>query len=79
MIIVDDLTQGCQTEVRVFVDDALYTGWVCAKPINPRRWRTRIREAWQILKGNAIGVKYFEDLDEQQKRDYVKKILPRIT
>ena len=80
MQLVDDLKQGgCQTEVTVKANDTLYNGWVCAKPINPRWWRTRIADAWQVFIGKAIAVKYFDDLTEKQKQDYVVRKVGRIT
>lgn len=80
MQLIDDLKKcGCQTEVKVWVNDTLYTGWVLAKPINPRWWRTRIRDAWQVLRGRAIATKYFDDLTERQKQDYVVKTVGTIT
>lgn len=80
MQVIDNLKKcGTVSEVKVRVNDTLYIGWVDSKPINPRRWKTRIRDAWQVLRGRAIGVQYFDDLTETQKQEYVLKILPRIS
>ncbi len=74
MTVIDNIG-GCQSEVKVWVDDTLYTGWVNAKPINPRWFRTRIADAWQILRGKAIAVRYFDDLNEKEKANHVKKYM----
>ena len=55
------------------VNGVEYCGWVEAKPINPRWWRTRIRDAWEILMGRAIAVQYFEDLTDEKKSEFIKR------
>jgi len=64
--------QGCQSEVIMIIDGVQYSGWVSAKPINPRWFRTRLRDALMVFRGKAIAVQYFDDLTEQQKQDYIK-------
>jgi hypothetical protein len=64
---------GAQSQEYVVVNGKEYSGWVHSKPINPRWWKTRIRDAWQILKGKAIAIQYFEDLTEEQKQEYIKR------
>ena len=74
MMLIDDIKkQGCQSEASVDIDGIKHSGWVCAKPINPRMWRTRIKDALQILKGKAIAVQYFDDLNDDQKYKYITK------
>lgn len=63
---------GAISEQFVVVRGIEYKGWVHSKPINPRWWKTRIRDAWQILRGKAIAIQYFEDLTEEEKEKYVK-------
>lgn len=63
---------GCKSFETIIVDGVEYKGWVYGKPINPRWWKTRFRDAWQILKGNAIAIQYYEDLTQEQKEKYVK-------
>ena len=73
MEIVDTFIKtGAQSQEYVVVNGKEYVGWVHAKPINPRWWRTRIRDAWQILRGRAIAIQYFKDLTQEQKESYVK-------
>ena len=64
---------GALSQQFVVVNGVEYCGWVAARPINPRWWRTRIRDAWRILRGNAIAIQYFEDLNQKQKEEYIKK------
>ena len=67
------ITTGVKSEEYIVVNGIEYKGGVHAKPINPRWWKTRIRDAWQILRGRAIAIQYFNDLTEEQKENYVKK------
>lgn len=64
--------QGCQSEVTMIINNVQYTGWVSAKPINPRWFKTRLRDALKVFTGKAIAVQYFDDLTDQQKQDYIK-------
>ena len=72
---VIDNTGNCTSEIKIIINGIQYTSWMRAKPINPRRFGTRIRDAVMILKGKAIGVQYFEDLTEEKKEQYFKKYI----
>ena len=73
MELVDELKRkGTMTEIKISFDGLHYTGWVNAKPINPRWFRTRIKDAWKVFRGKAIAAQYFDDLNEEEKIEYVK-------
>lgn len=75
MELIDDIVTKGEALSRfkvINVDGKEYTGWVCAKPINPRLFRTRLRDAVKVLRGEAIAIQYFDDLTEQEKQNYVK-------
>ena len=70
---------GTMSETTVVVGGIEFKGWVHAKPINPRWWKSRISDAWQVLRGKAIAIQYFDDLTEEQKEEYVKRELKHKT
>ena len=74
MKVIDNIG-NCTSEIKIIINGIQYTSWMKAKPINPRRFRTRVRDAIMILKGKAIGVQYFEDLTEEKKEQYFKKYI----
>ena len=76
MKLIDHLVRedNTQSEKLVWVDGKEYRGWVIAKPLNVylEGFWTRLRDAFQILKGRAIAVQYFDDLSDEQKQRFVK-------
>ena len=73
MKLIDDIRNDkTMSEAKVSFNGLHYTGWVNAKPINPRGFRTRIRDAWKVFRGKAIAVQYFDDLNEEEKINYVQ-------
>lgn len=73
-MLIDDIRKlGTMSTIKIPVDGILYEGHVSSKPINPRWFRTRVRDAIKVFRGKAIAVQYFDDLTEDQKRKYVKK------
>ena len=58
MEIIDKLikTGDVKSEAKTIIDGLHYTGWVCAKPINPRWFRIRLRDALMVFRGKAIAV-----------------------
>jgi len=74
MRLIDDLRKdGCTSETKIDIDGVVYTGWVDAKPINPREFRTRVKDAWKVFRGKAIATQYYDDLSQDEKREHVKK------
>lgn len=73
MELIDDIKKrGTLSEVKMSFDGLHFTGWVSSKPINPREFRTRVRDAWKVFRGKAIAVRYFDDLSDEEKINYVK-------
>ena len=81
-ILIDEFIKDAnetQTEVKITIDGNLLTGWQIAKPLNYDSdfLSTKDREemAKYILEGKAIAIRYFEDLEEDEKVEYVKSKL----
>jgi hypothetical protein len=75
MELIDDVIKHDRNQslVKVKLGKVEYSSWVIAKPINPRWIKSRIRDAWKVLIGKAIAVRYFEDFNNEEKLEYVKK------
>jgi len=78
-ILIDSLVKegdSVKSEFTVTLNDNKVKGWQIAKPLNHTyNLVQRISLALAVLRGKAIAVQYFEDLNESQKIEYVKKEL----
>lgn len=77
MVLFDDILEDAPTKgvTKVNINGVEFTGWVVAKPINPRGLTTRLKEAITILKGKGVAIQYFDDLKQKEKEIYVLKEL----
>ena len=77
-ILIDELIkdQPASESVSLVIDGKQLAGWQIAKPLNYTKQYTTLKErfimAKKVLFGQAIAVKFFSDLTEQEKIEYVK-------
>lgn len=82
-ILIDELIKKniVQEGASVKIDNVVYNGYQIAKPLNydPNYLSLEDRQemANAILEGKAIAVRYFCDLTEDEKIEYVKSNLKK--
>ena len=73
-VLIDDLVKQADTQYEVNLvtsGGVRLRGWKIAKPLNYNLgFRNRLRMAWQVLRGKAIAVRYFEDMTEDEIMKY---------
>ena len=75
-ILADEFSShhSAQTCDKVRYEGTVYEGWHIAKPYSRRnRFGIRFRHALLVLRGKAIAVQYFHDLDDQEKIEQMLK------
>jgi len=84
-LLIDELLENnnIQSEEKVTIDGNILTGYQIAKPLNYNEeyfsYKERIEMAIEVLKGKAIAVRYFCDMTEDEKSEYVKNKISKQT
>jgi len=77
-ILIDELVKECcdEEQHQVTVDGTLFAGYQIAKPLNYTKEYLSMSDRQDmsnaVLEGKAIAVRYFCDLSEDEKTDYVR-------
>lgn len=80
-ILIDELVENndVASQETVVVDGVQYLGYQIAKPLNYDEeylsYKDRVGMAMEVLKGKAIAVRYFCDLTDEEKAEYIKNKL----
>lgn len=73
-VLIDDLVKNAdsQTEINLITSGGVrLRGWKIAKPLNHNlNFRERVSMAWQVFRGKAIAVRYFEDMTQDEVMEY---------
>ena len=83
-ILIDDFIKDASevsSEVKVTIGDNILVGYQIAKPLNYDEeyfsYKDRVEMAIEVLKGKAIAVRYFVDMTEEERTEYVKAKLAK--